>query len=308
MKSYFPFAFFQDNITNIDNAKVSIMTNALQYGTGVFAGIRGYYNKDSKELSVFRMSDHYKRFLTSLRILNVSIGYSALELETITLDIIKKNMIHTDVYIRPFAYASSLGLSPNLNKDSKFDISIYIIPIGDYLDTNKGLKACISTWRRVSDNAIPPRGKFSGAYLNSALARAEAEYHGCDEAIFLTEQGHVCEGSAENIWIVRDGVLITPAKTDETLEGITKRTLIQLANDMNISVEERTIDRSELYIADEAFFSGTGVQVAWISEIDKRMTGTGKRGPITKKLQEKYFDVVRGKDKKYGEWNIKVAF
>lgn len=302
MNISYPYAFFEGKTVTIDEAKVSIMTNALQYGTGIFAGIRGYYNTDTNTLSVFRIRDHYQRFMQSTKILNVSLAYTSDDLEKITLDLIRKNKPTTDSYIRPFAYASSLGLSPNLRKDKEFELSIYMIPLGDYLPTGKGLKACISSWRRVSDNAIPARGKFSGAYLNSALARAEAEYNGCDEAIFLTEAGTVCEGSAENVWIVRDGTLITPANTDETLEGITRRTIITLATDMGIPVEQRTIDRSELYVADEAFFSGTGVQVAWISEIDRRMIGSGTIGPITKKLQDTYFDVVKGNNSSYSQW------
>jgi len=186
------------------------------------------------------------------------------------------------------------------------DFSLYMIPMGEYLPVDKGLSVLVSSWRRITENSISPRAKISGAYVNSALARKEAIENGYDEAIFLNDNGHVCEGSAENIFIVRDGVLITPSIADDILEGITRRSIIQLAKDLNISVEERSVARSELYIADEAFFAGTGVQVAWIREVDKRRVGDGKRGKITSVLQDKFFKIARGEDEKYKDWCTKV--
>lgn len=295
----FPYAFFQGKFVSTEDAKVSIMTNALQYGTGVFGGIRGYHNEQKKFLSVFRIDDHYKRFLSSLKIIGVSLKYSHADLKRITLELIKKNRPKTDTYFRPFAYAGSHNLSPNLEKDSIFDFALYMLPLGEYLPIDKGLSVKISSWRRISDNAIPSRAKISGAYINSAVARKEAADNGFDEAIILTEDGHVAEGSAENLFIVRDGVLITSEKTDDILEGITRRTILKLATDLKIPVEERKIDRTELYISDEAFFSGTGVQVSWIGKIDNRVLGNGKRGPITAKLQDLFFNIVRGNEKKY---------
>lgn len=304
---FFPYTFFHGKFVPTDEAKVPIMTNALQYGTAAFGGIRGYYNKEKKFLSLFRIDDHYKRFLSSLKILDVFIDFDQEKLKQIHLDLVMKNKPQEDVYFRPFAYAGSLNLSPNLERDKHFDYALYMIPLGDYLPVDKGLSVAVSSWTRISDNSIPSRAKLSGSYINSALARQEATKKGCDEAIFLTSDGHVAEGSAENIFIVRDDVLITPPKSGDILEGIVRRTIIQLAKDLNIPVEERLIDRSELYIADEAFLSGSGVQVAWIAKIDDRKIGDGKRGSITKKLQELFFQIVRGENKKYEHWCTKVA-
>lgn len=302
----FPYAFFQGNIVKTEDAKVSIMTNALQYGTGVFGGIRGYYNKEKGFLSLFRINDHYTRFLNSLKIIGVELPYTKDELITHTLALTKQNAPQTDTYFRPFAYAGSTNLSPNLDRDHEFAFALYMIPLGDYLPTDKGISVCVTSWRRISDNAIPSRAKISGGYINSALARHEAVMNGYDEAIFLNESGHVAEGSAMNFCMVRDGVLITPPKSDDILEGITRRTIMTLATDLGIPVEERTIDRSELYIADEAFFCGTGAQVAWISHIDKRIIGDGKRGKIAGKLQDLFFSVVRGNEEKYENWCTKI--
>jgi len=289
-----------------EDARVSIMTNALQYGTGVFGGMRAYVNKDKHFISVFRMKDHFRRFLQSLDIIGVSFKYSQQELEEITMKLIEKNKPQSDTYFRPFAYAGSLNISPNLVRDEPLDFAMYMVPLGDYLPTDKGVTVCVSSWRRISDNAIPSRAKITGGYINSALAKKEANQNGFDEAIFLNEAGSVAEGSAMNLFIVRDGVLITPSKSDDILEGITRRTVIELARDLDIPVEERTIDRSELYISDEAFFCGTGAQVAWISEIDKRKIGEGVRGEIAGKLQDLFFKVVRGDEKQYGDWRTVI--
>lgn len=302
----FPYAFLSGKVVPIEKASVSIMTNALQYGTGVFGGIRGYYNKSGSFLSIFRLSDHYRRFLNSINIIGVSIDFSHEELVDLTISLAKKNKPQTDTYFRPFAYAASLNVSPNLNSDSTFAFGLYMIPLGEYLPVDKGLSVMVSSWRRISDNAVPARAKVTGAYINSALARKEANDRGFDEAIFLTEDGHVSEGSAENLFIVRDGILVTPPKTDDILEGITRRTVIQLAKDNNIPVEERKIDRTELYIADEAFFSGTGVQVSWISKVDGRKIGNGKRGKISSLLQDLFFKTVRGNESKYSKWCTKL--
>lgn len=301
-----PYAFFEGKILPTEKAQVSIMTNALQYGTGIFGGIRGYYNKKHNAIYIFRMKDHFRRFLNSLKIIGVEIEYTQEQLEDITIKLLKKNTPTTDTYIRPFAYAGSLNLSPNLERDAIFDMAIYMIPLGNYLPTDKGISVMVSSWRRISDNAIPSRAKLSGAYINSALAKKEAMQHGHDEAIFLTEDGHVAEGSAMNICIVRDGVLITPPRTDDILEGIVRRSVLQIAEDQGIPVEERSIDRSELYIADEAFFSGTGAQIAWIRTIDNRAIGDGSRGKITGILQDLFFRIVRGEEDNYNHWLLQM--
>lgn len=306
VSTYLPYAFFEGKVVKIEDAKVSVTTNALQYGTGIFAGVRGYYNKEKGFISIFRIEDHFKRFMQSFQIIGVKINYSAKELEEITKDLMKKNKPQTDTYIRPFGYASSLNLSPNLQRDNTFEFLEYMMPLGEYIPVDKGISVMVSSWRRVDDNSIPSRAKISGSYINSALAKQEANLNGHEEAIFLNQAGHVTEGSAMNIFMVRDGVLVTPPKYDDTLEGITRRSVIELAKDMNIPVEERTVDRSELYIADELFFSGTGAQISWIAQVDHRTVGTGKRGPISTKLQEMFFKVVRGEVKKYDHWCTKI--
>lgn len=302
----FEHAYLFDKFVRLEDAKVSIMTNALQYGTGVFGGIRGYLNEEKGFINVFRLEDHYARFLNSLRILGVELPYTKEELVSITLELLEKNQPSTDIYFRPFAFAGSLGLSPNLAKDHTFDFSLYMIPLADYLPTNKGLKAKVSSFRRINDEAIPSRTKASGGYINSALARKEAADNGYDEAIFLNKHGHVCEGSAENIFMVRDGKLITPSVSDDILEGITRRSIMSIAEAEGIEVVERSIDRSEMYIAEEMFFSGTGAQVAWISQIDGRTIGTGKKGEVSSIISEKFFEAVRGNNDNYSDWCTKV--
>lgn len=300
-----PYAFFQGKVVKIEDANVSIMTNALQYGTAVFGGIRGYFNKKENCISIFRINDHYKRFLSSIHILGSAFPYSLSELADITLRLAEKNKPKEDVYFRPFAYLGHTNIGPNL-ADTTMDFSLYMLPMGEYLPVDKGLSVAISSWRRITENSISPRAKISGAYVNSALARKEALENGYDEAVFLNDSGHVCEGSAANIFIVRDGVLITPGIADDILEGITRRSIIQLARDLDIPVEVRSVARSELYVADEAFFVGTGVQVAWIGQVDKRRVGDAKRGKITGLLQDRFFKIVRGQDEKYKEWCTKV--
>ncbi|MDO8583190.1 MAG: branched-chain amino acid transaminase [bacterium] len=302
----FPYAFFQNKIVKIENAKVSIMTNALQYGTAIFGGIRGYVSADKRFISIFRIEDHYKRMLSSAKILGCSLPYMADELATLTIKLIKKNKPMGDIYLRPFAYSGHTNLGPNL-ANTIFDFSLHMIPLDEYLSLSKGLNVMISSWRRIPDNSIPPRAKISGAYVNSALARKEAYDGGFDEAIMLTQSGQVSEGSAENIFIVRDGVLITPAESDDILEGITRRSVIQIAKDIGIPFKSRTVSRSELYVCDEAFFSGTGAQIPWIKSIDKRIINDGKKGKITSIIQEKFFNIVRGNDDKYSKWCTKIA-
>lgn len=300
-QKYFPYAFFQGKIIPVEEAKISIMTNALQYGTGLFGGIRGYLDEDGKGVNIFRLSDHYTRFLQSLRIINKTIKYSHQELVSITLELIRKNQPKTDCYLRPIAYAANLGISPDLST-ADFDFAIYTIPLGEYLSLDKGLKLMVSSWVRISDNMIPARAKITGSYVNSSLAKAEAARNGYDDALMLTASGHVAEGSAANLFIVRNGILITSEQTADVLEGITRRSIIKLAGDLRIPVEERAIDRTEIYVADEAFLSGTGVQVAWIKEVDGRVIGDGRLGRLSGRLKQKFFDIVRGREKKYKSW------
>lgn len=303
--NYFPYAFFQGKVVKIEDAKVSIMTNALQYGNGIFGGIRGYTSADKKYFNLFRINDHYNRFMKSLRVLNKTIKYNQKELMEITLELARKCKPKTDCYFRPMAYASNLSFSPDLS-ELDFDFALYAFPFGEYLPVHKGLKLAISNWVRIADNMIPSRAKISGGYINSSLAKADAVRLGFDDALMLTSDGHLAEGSAANFFIVRDGKIITSPKYSEVLEGITRRTILELAVDLNIPVEEREIDRTEVYICDEAFLTGTGVQVAWIAEVDGRRIGDAVMGPITGKIQKLFFEIVRGNKIKYKDWLTKI--
>lgn len=303
--TYFPFSFFESKIIPTEQAKVNIMVSALQYGNGIFGGIRGYLSTDKKKVNIFRMDDHYRRFLNSLKILNKTIRFDQRRLVEITVEVAKKNNPKSDCYIRPFAYAANFEISPDLSK-AEFDYALYMIPLGEYLSISKGLKLGISNWIRISDNMIPARAKICGGYINSSLAKQDAVKLGYDDALMLSIDGHLSEGSGANFFMVRDGMLITTPKYADVLEGITRRTIIQTAADLNIPIVERMIDRTEVYIADEAFLSGTGAQIAWIAEVDGRMVGNGKIGPITTKLQKLFFSIVRGNEKKYSSWLTEI--
>ncbi|MEK7571623.1 MAG: branched-chain amino acid transaminase [Patescibacteria group bacterium] len=301
----FPYAFFQGKIVPIEDAKISIMTNGLQYGIGFFGGIRGYYNEQKKHISMFRIDDHFKRFTNAAKILGGELPYTQEELKKITLELVEKNTPQTNFYIRLYGYISHTKLSPNLT-DARFDFNSYMIPLEEYMPMGKGLSLLVSSWQRINDNSISTLAKASGGYINSALARKEANENGYDEAILLNKFGNVAEGSAENIFIVRDGTLITPGFSEGVLEGITRKSVIEIAQDVGIEVIERPIPRSELYIADEAFLTGTACQVAWIEKIDNRVIGSGKIGTITEKLKEKFFAAVKGDDDQYAQWCTKI--
>jgi len=296
------YAFFKGEFVPIEEAKVSIMTHAFNYGTGCFEGIRGYWNQEEEQLYVFRLAEHYERMHRSCRILLIDLPYSAEELSDLTVNLLRMNQHRSDTYVRPLAYKATEGIGVRLH-DLEDDFAIFAVPLGRYLEKEEGASVSVSSWRRIDDNAIPARAKITGAYINSALCKTEAVLNGFDEAIVLTQDGHVSEGSAENLFIVRSGKLVTPLGTDNILEGITRSTIMQLAREeMGLEVEERRIDRTELYIAEEAFFCGTGVQVAAIVEVDRRPVGSGKIGPVVSRLRDIYFDVVRGKAEKYKGW------
>jgi branched-chain amino acid aminotransferase len=296
------YAFFEGQFVPIEQARVSIMTHTFNYGTGVFGGLRGYWNDQEQQLFVFRIHDHYRRFLQSCKLLYIDLPYDVDDLVEITLELLRREGYREDAYIRPIGYKSTAGIGVRAhNLDNAF--AMFTTPFGRYIQSEEGARAMVSSWRRIDDNVIPARGKVIGGYANSALAKTEAVLNGYDEAIVLDQNGHVSEGSAENLFIVRDGRLITPPIYDNILEGITRRTIIQLARDeLGIETDERTIDRSELYVCDEAFFCGTGVQVCAIIEVDHRPVGTGRMGPVVNSLRELYFDVVRGRVPKYRDW------
>lgn len=296
------YAYFEGNFVPFDEAKISIRTHGFLYGTSIFEGIRAYWVPEEQSLYVFRMKEHYERLLRNCRIFHMVPDLTLDRLIEITLTLLKKNAPATDTYVRPTIFKNGIIISPTLEK-TKTDFCLWTAPLGEYLDLNKGLNVCVSSWRRVDDNAIPPRAKAAGAYMNSALISTDAKRMGFDDAIVLTPEGTVSEGSAMNLFLVRDGRLLTPGKTENILEGITRDTVITIAkNELGIETEERLVDRTELYVADEAFYCGTGAQVAPITKIDTRPVGTGEIGSITRKIQSLYFDVVKNKLPQYRHW------
>lgn len=297
------YAYFEGKIVPISEAKVDIRTNALQYGTAVFEGIRSYWNQEQEKSYVFRLHDHYQRFLESARILMINLGKSIEELSGITLDLLQKEGYREDSYVRPYAYNSGLTIGPKLVGNPQ-DIFIYSIPLGKYLETSKPISVCTSSWTRINDNSIPPRAKIAGSYVNAALQKTEALLNGYDEAIVLTSDGqHVSEGSAMNIFMVKKSMVITPSITDDILEGVTRNTILELVSrELGLEVSQRSIDRTELYTADELFFCGTGAQVSPIGSVDKRVINDNQMGPITKKIQDLYFKIVKNEVEKYSHW------
>ncbi|MBW8058077.1 MAG: branched-chain amino acid transaminase [candidate division NC10 bacterium] len=297
-----PFAFMNNQFVPLDEAKISIRTNALHYGTGIFEGIRAYWNAHRKQLFVFKMEDHYERLLRNCRVLRLQVGKDVKELCDITLELLRKNQHREDSYIRPLAYVSSEGLGPKLiGYETGF--AMYTLPLGDYIDTSIGVKVGFSSWRRISDNTIPARCKVTGGYVNSALAKTEAIEQGFDEALLLTQDGFVSEGSAMNIFLIRGEKLITPDFSADILEGITRQVLIELSREeLGLEVIERPVGRSEVYLCEEAFLCGTGAQVSPIIEVDRRPIGNGRIGPLTAKIQKLYFQVVKGEHDKYQSW------
>ncbi len=297
-----PYAFFNKEFMPLSEAKIGILTHAFHYGTGCFEGIRGNWNSEQQQLYVFRLEDHYRRMLNGCRILKIKLPYTLNDLTRLTVQLVEKSGLHEDVYIRPLAYKSSQAIGVRLH-DLEDDLLIIVTTLPAYLDTDKGVRCGISSWRRVDDTMIPARGKITGIYVNSALARTEAWESGFDEAILLTHDGHVSEGSGENIFLVINGKLITPPSSDNILMGITRDTVIKLArNELGLETEERSVDRSELYSAEECFFTGTAAHITPILEVDRRPVGTGKIGKITKKLQNIYFGVIQGGNSKYFAW------
>ena len=295
-------AYFRGDFVPLRDANVNVMTHAFNYGTAVFEGVRAYWNADDEQLYALELLAHYRRIKASARLLMMEIPQSAEELAEITVELLRRDGLREDAYVRPIVYKSSETIGVRLhNLDA--DVTIFSIPFGQYIDTEGGIRAMVSSWRRTDDNAIPARGKITGAYVNGALAKSEAQLNGFDEAIVLTADGHVSEGSAENLFIVRNGVLITPPVTDNVLEGITRRRMLELArNDLGLETDERSIDRTELYVADEVFLCGTGAQISPVIEIDRRTIGTGRPGATTKDLSRRYFDAVRGKVPAYRDW------
>lgn len=293
--------YFENQFVALKDAKINILTHALHYGTGVFEGIRGYWIPDEEELFLVRCEEHYRRWKANCRILNIDPPKSAEELTEITAELIRLNHFRTDVYVRPLSYTSSarIGVRP----DGHSSFALVAVPFGVYLESTKGIHAGVVSWRRVDDGAIPARGKICGAYVNSVLATTEAHANGFDEAIILNQNGHVAEGATCNLFMVRNGKIITPPPSDNILEGLTRASIIDLARrELHMEVVERSIDRSELYICDELFFTGTAVEVAPITMVDHRQVGHGQIGFLTGKLRELYFQATRGRIADYQAW------
>ena len=297
--------YFGDQYVVLREARIGILTHALHYGTGVFEGIRAYWDEAGQELYLMRPHEHFERWKRNCGILRLEVSPSAEELCGITVQLLRRNAIHTDAYVRPLAYkcAERIGVSP----DDEDAFTIVAMPYGEYLRSDRGLHACVSTWRRIEDNAIPARGKICGAYVNSALASDDARRAGFDEAILLNESGHVAEGSTSNIFMVRKGRLITPPVTENLLEGITRNAVMELAErELGMRVTERPIDRSELYIADELFLTGTAVGVAPVVRVDHRVVRDGAVGPIAEQLRHLYFEAAHGRLRNYRKWLVPV--
>lgn len=297
--------FLNGKTVEAEKAMIPVRTHAFLYGTAVFEGIRAYWNEEEKQLYVFRAPEHYERLLRSAKIMYMNSPYTVEEYCKITKDLLKKNNYKQDAYMRPNLYKAAQKVGPGLY-DNEDRFMLITNKMGDYIDTSKGLKVCVSSWRRNSDNAIPPRAKVAGSYANAALIKTDAHNAGFDDAVVLDEAGQVTEGSAMNLFLVQNGKLVTTMKTDNILVGVTRNTVIELAKDLGIETEERAIDRTELYISDEAFYCGTGAQISPIVSVDNRDLGDGKVGPISKELQKLYFDVVRGKVAKYKHWCMPV--
>ena len=298
--------FYEGDFARYQEVKLGLMTHALHYGTAVFEGIRAYWNDKNSQLFLLEAAAHYERMKRSANVMRMTLPYSTEELVNFTLELLRRNGFKSDVYVRPLLYTSSEEIGVRLhNLDRSF--FIYAIPFGNYVEIDKGIRCMVSSWRRVPDQALPARAKITGSYAQAALAKSEAVENGFDEAIVLAVDGHVSEGSAENLFMLKDGTFITPPVTDDILEGVTRQLLIKVIRDeLNLEVLERSIDRTELYTCDELLLCGTGAQISPVIEVDRRPVGNGKVGEFTQELQNIYFGAVRGETPKYRDWTIPV--
>ncbi|NOH00650.1 MAG: branched-chain amino acid transaminase [Chloroflexi bacterium] len=299
-------AFFEGRIVPLSEAKINIATHGFLYGTAVFGGMRAYWNEEKQRLFVFRPYDHFRRLLNSGRMMAMSIPYDEESLIQLTLDLLRTDNWQRDVYLRPTVYKADMGIGVRLH-DLKDEFCMFVIAYEPYVKNDANAHVTVSSWRRIDDNVIPARGKVAGAYANSALIKTDANRAGFDEALVLDQNGHISEGSAMNVFMVRDGAVITPPVTDNILEGITRRSIIEIARrDLGLEVLERSIDRTEVFIADEMFMTGTAAQVVAVTKIDHRPVGNGAMGPITAKLRALFGDILRAKNPKYAHWNVEV--
>ena len=298
--------FFEGDFARYHDVKLGLMTHALHYGTAVFEGIRAYWNEKKGQLYLLEAAAHYERMKRSANVMRMTLPHSTEELVNFTLELLRRNQSKSDVYIRPLLYTSSEEIGVRLHNLNR-SFFIYAVPFGKYVEVDAGIRCMVSTWRRVPDQALPARAKITGSYAQAALAKSEAVEDGFDEAIVLAIDGHVSEGSAENLFMLKDGAFITPPVTDDILEGVTRQLLIKVIRDeLNLQVLERSIDRTELYTCDELLLCGTGAQISPVIEVDRRPIGDGKVGEFTQELQNIYFSAVRGEAPKYKDWTIPV--
>ncbi len=296
------FAYFKGEIVAYEDAKVGVMTHALNYGTGAFGGLRGYWNPEKEQLFVFRPHDHFTRLLNSAKLIAAQVDHTPETLLEVTLDLLRHEDYREDIYIRPLIYKADEMIGVKLHGLTD-ELTIMAIPFSRYVEHDEGAHVTFSSWRRIDDNAIPARGKLTGAYINSAFIKTDAVLGGFDEALVLTNDGHISEGSAMNVFMVREGKLVTPPVTENILEGITRRTIMTLARDLiGIEVVERPIDRTEVYLAEEFFMTGTAAQVTAVTMVDHRPIGSAEMGPITAELRSVFDDVVRGRKPAYSHW------
>ncbi|HJM89246.1 MAG TPA: branched-chain amino acid transaminase [Dehalococcoidia bacterium] len=297
-----PTAFFEGEFVPLEDAKIGVMTHAFNYGTAVFEGIRGNWNADDETLYLFRVRDHVKRVLQSSKIMRLGVSYSEDQIVENIERVAELSDFREDVYIRPLVYKSEEVVGLRMH-DLEEDLLIFLTPFGAYLDPDAGVRCMTSSWRRIDDTMIPARAKVTGLYANNAMAKTEAQLNGFDEAIMLNQDGHVSEGSGENIVIIRHGKLITPPAADNILEGITLETALEIAQrELGLEVERRTIDRSELYIADEIFMTGTAAHVTPVTEVDRIPIGDGQFGEVSSTLQKRYFEAITGRIPEYRDW------
>jgi branched-chain amino acid aminotransferase len=298
--------FYEGEFARYNDVRLGLMTHALHYGTGVFEGLRAYWNPQQEQLYLLQAAQHYDRMRRSANVMRMKLPYSTEELVNFTLDLLRRNDFKSDVYVRPLLYTSSEEIGVRLH-NLEHSFFIYAIPFGNYVEIEGGIRCMVSTWRRVPDQSLPARAKVTGSYAQSALAKSEAVEAGFDEAIVLTVDGHVSEGSAENLFMFKDGTFVTPPVTDDILEGVTRTLLMRLIKDeLGMPVVERTIDRTELYTCDELLLCGTGAQISPVVEVDRRSVGDGKVGEFTQELQTIYFGAVRGESPKFKDWTIPV--
>lgn len=299
-------AFFEGKIVPLSEAKIGIATHGFLYGTSVFGGMRAYWNQEKGKLFLFRPFDHFRRLINSGKMMAMQSSYDEEGFIQLTLDLLKTDNWKQDIYLRPTLYKADMGIGVKLH-DLRDEFCMFVIPFEKYVKNDTDAHLTVSSWRRIDDNVIPARGKVAGGYANSALIKTDANRAGFDEALVLDNNGHVSEGSAMNIFMVRDGLLVTPPVTDNILEGITRKSVIEIAKkELGLEVVERSIDRTEVFIAEEMFMTGTAAQIVAVTKIDHRPVGSGVMGNITTKLREIFDNVVRAKNPKFNHWNVEV--